>query len=441
MESTHVIAITNREEDNFPHKTKENKTFKFGKNEVHCVSIAFSARHKQMQRDQDTRKMIHCIKVGISLVLVSLLYLLNPVFKQLGENAMWAIMTVVVMFEFSAGATLGKGFNRGLGTIVGGGLGCLAALFAQSIGIGRVGNYIIIAASVFILGSFATYLRLIPSIKKRYDYGVMIFLLTFNLVVVSVTRVNVKVWELAGERLLNILMGLIVCVCVNLLVFPLWASDELHDSIVSRFLDLANTIQGECTKMINEKENQPCASFNVCKSVLNSKSKDESLASFANWEPWHGKFGFSYPWERYLKIGEILRELAAFILAMRRCLEASKEPMATLRESQWVYLETCEALESKVACVLQELGDSMKQMMKCNAKGCVSEQLKAAREDLSFIISTCKMAQLEDDQVLAIASFVFLHMEVIQKVEELVKEVEELGEIAGFRTPISALSS
>ncbi|BAT85430.1 hypothetical protein LR48_Vigan902s000600 [Vigna angularis] len=447
MESTHVIAITNREEDNLPHTTKESKTFQFshlGKNEVHCVSITFSARHKQMQRDQDTRKMIHCIKVGISLVLVSLLYLLNPVFKQLGENAMWAIMTVVVMFEFSAGATLGKGFNRGLGTIIGGGLGCLAALFAQSIGIGRVGNSIIIAASVFILGSFATYLRLVPSIKKRYDYGVMIFLLTFNLVVVSVTRVNVKVWELAGERLLNILMGFIVCVCVNLLVFPLWASDELHDSIVSRFLDLANTIQGclgKCTKMINEKENQPCSSFNVCKSVLNSKSKDESLANFANWEPWHGKFGFSYPWERYLKIGEILRELAAFILAMHRCLEASKEPMATLRESQWVYLETCEALESKVACVLQELGDSMKQMMKCNAKGCVSEQLKAAREDLSFIISTFKMAQLEDDQVLSIASFVFLHMEVMRKVEELVKEVEELGEIAGFRTPITALSS
>jgi len=306
MESTHVIAITNREEDNI---RKENKMFQFqlppiisqlGKNEVHCLStITSNPRHKQMHRDQDTRKIIHCIKVGISLVLVSLLYLLNPLFKQVGENAMWAIMTVVVMFEFSAGtftniqllllamnlmyiyftnisgATLGKGFNRGLGTIIGGGLGCLVALFAQSIGIHRVGNSIIIAVSVFIFGklfivilkqtlltfcikcitfgvalcvlisgSFATYLRLIPSIKKRYDYGVMIFILTFNLVVVSGARVNVKVWELARERLLNILIGFIVCVCVSLFVFPLWASNELHDSIVSRFLDLANTIQG-----------------------------------------------------------------------------------------------------------------------------------------------------------------------------------------------------
>ncbi|CAJ1905657.1 unnamed protein product [Sphenostylis stenocarpa] len=354
-----------------------------------------------MQRDQGTKNMIHCIKVGISLVLVSLLYLLNPLFKQVGENAMWAIMTVVVMFEFSAGATLGKGLNRGLGTIMGGGLGCLAAIFAQGIGNGRVGNSIIV-------------------------------------VVVSGIRANVKVWELARERLLNILMGFIVCVCVNLFVFPLWASDELHDSIVSRFLDLANTIQGclsECTKTINEKENQPRASFDVCKSVLNSKSKDESLANFAKWEPWHGKFGFSYPWGRYLKIGEILREVAAFILAMDRCLAASNEPMATLRESQWVHLETCEAVNSKVARILTELGDSMKQMMKCDAKGNVSDQLKAVREDLSLIISTSKMVELEDGQVLAIASFVFLVMEVVAKVEQLVREVKELGNIAGFRTP------
>lgn len=95
-----------------------------------------------------------------------------------------------------------------------------------------------------ISGSVATYLRLVPSIKKRYDYGVMIFMLTFNLVVVSGVRGDVKVWELARERLLNILMGFIVCVCVTLFVFPLWASDELHDSTVSTFLDLANTIQG-----------------------------------------------------------------------------------------------------------------------------------------------------------------------------------------------------
>ncbi|KAK7396365.1 hypothetical protein VNO78_17310 [Psophocarpus tetragonolobus] len=434
--SDHVIAINGEDK-------KENKTFQIEVALAPIIShsIASNSRVKKVQRDDETRKMIHCIKVGISLVLVSLLYLLNPLFEQVGENAMWAIMTVVVMFEFSAGATLGKGFNRGLGTIIGGGLGCLAAVFAQSIGIGKVGNSIIVGASVFIFGSFATYLRLLPRIKKRYDYGVMIFLLTFNLIVVSGVRANVEVLDLARQRLLNIVMGFIVCVCVSLFVFPLWASDELHHSIVSRFHDLANIIQGclgECTKIVSEKENQLCANFNVCKSVLNSKSKDESLVNFAKWEPWHGKFGYSYPWGRYLKIGEVLRELAAFILAVGRCLETSKEPMASLRESQ---LETCEAIKSKVACILRELGESMKQMRKCDAKAIILAQLKSAREDLNLIISTSKKVELEDSQVLAMASMVFLLKEVLGKVEELVKEVEELGDSAGFGTPITTLSS
>jgi uncharacterized membrane protein YgaE (UPF0421/DUF939 family) len=69
-------------------------------------------------------------------------------------------------------------------------------------------------------------------------------MLTFNLVVVSGARPGIKVWEIARERLLTILMGFIVAICVNLFVYPLWASDELHDSIVSKFHHLANTIQG-----------------------------------------------------------------------------------------------------------------------------------------------------------------------------------------------------
>lgn len=95
-----------------------------------------------------------------------------------------------------------------------------------------------------IVGSCATYFRFVPRIKKRYDYGVVVFMLTFNLVVVSGARPGLKVWEIARERLLNILMGFIVAICVSLFVFPTWASDELHDSVVERFHHLANTIQG-----------------------------------------------------------------------------------------------------------------------------------------------------------------------------------------------------
>ncbi|CAI9778529.1 unnamed protein product [Fraxinus pennsylvanica] len=94
------------------------------------------------------REVIHSVKVGIALVLVSLLYLLDQPFERVGENAMWAIMTVVVVFEFFAGATLSKGINRGIGTIVGGGLGCFAAIFANKKG--KMFEAILVGSSIFI---------------------------------------------------------------------------------------------------------------------------------------------------------------------------------------------------------------------------------------------------------------------------------------------------
>lgn len=55
-----------------------------------------------------------------------------------------------VNINFS-GATLSKGLNRGLGTILGGGLGCLAAVLAQAVsGMGNA-SIIIIGCSVFII--------------------------------------------------------------------------------------------------------------------------------------------------------------------------------------------------------------------------------------------------------------------------------------------------
>lgn len=52
---------------------------------------------------EDPRRMIHALKVGVSLTLVSLLYLLEPLFHGVGQNAIWAVMTVVVVLEFTVG--------------------------------------------------------------------------------------------------------------------------------------------------------------------------------------------------------------------------------------------------------------------------------------------------------------------------------------------------
>jgi len=59
---------------------------------------------REKKTKQDLRKLIHSVKVGTALVLVSVLYLLGPLFSHVGENAIWATITVVVIFEFFAGS-------------------------------------------------------------------------------------------------------------------------------------------------------------------------------------------------------------------------------------------------------------------------------------------------------------------------------------------------
>ncbi|XVE77768.1 hypothetical protein DITRI_Ditri13aG0089500 [Diplodiscus trichospermus] len=421
-----VIVIPDGSEGIAPSKSEKKKS------DISCQPNNISFLREKRSNRHDMRKVIHSVKVGVALVLVSLLYLLDPLYEQVGENAMWAIMTVVVIFEFFAGATLSKGLNRGIGTVLGGGLGCLAAAFAQAVG--GVGKAMVVGITVFIFGAVATYSRQVPRIKKKYDYGAVIFILTFNLVVVSGLRAE-EVMELARERLSTIVMGFAICIFISLLFFPIWASDELHDSLVSRFEDLARSLEGfskEYFENGNEKQKRLSGNFNRnCKSVLHSKTKDESLVNFARWEPWHGKFGFSYPWGKYLKIGEDLRDLATTILSLKGCIRTPRESSENLRQS---VKEPCEAIVASLAWTLRELGESITKMIKCPSEEMLVPKLKSVRLELSLILkpSTVGTNLEKTDHGLGLASLVYSLMEMVEKMEELAKEVEELGELGGF---------
>lgn len=51
----------------------------------------------------DPRKIWHAFKVGLSLTLISLFYYYRPLYDGFGQSAIWAVLTVVVVFEFTAG--------------------------------------------------------------------------------------------------------------------------------------------------------------------------------------------------------------------------------------------------------------------------------------------------------------------------------------------------
>ncbi|KAL2507736.1 Aluminum-activated malate transporter 13 [Forsythia ovata] len=393
-------------------------------------SFVFSLKERAYV--EGNREVIHSIKVGIALVLVSILYLLDPPFQRVGENVMWAIMTVVVVFEFFAGATLSKGINRGIGTIIGGGLGCCAAILANQKG--EMFEAIVVGSSLFISGSVATYMRQIPRIKKRYDYGVMIFILTFNLVLVTAVRSD-SIVELVMKRFSTVGMGLAICICTSILIFPMWASDELHYSTAIKFEKLASCVDGcleEFCRTSNDTdvENRQSTIVQACKSVLHSKANEESLANFARWEPWHGKFGFFHPWKNYLNIGEILRELAAIIFTLNGYLRSSKKTLSVMSQA---VKEPNEIMMLSLGWILRELGESIKNMKQCRASALITPKLQSMKLQLNLMYSSNSMIEaLENDENLKITCNSLL-MEIVEKMDLLVKEVEELGELANFQ--------
>ena len=72
-------------------------------------------------------------------------------------------------------------------------------------------------------------------------------------------------------------------------------------------------------------------------------------------------------------------------------------------------------------------------MRVCHAEKIVPK-LESKRQELSLVICPLKLATIENGEGYTTATFMFLLMEMVKKVEELAKEVEELGEPAGFST-------
>lgn len=100
---------------------------------------------------------------------------------------------------------------------------------------------VLIFFSFTLLASVATFSRFIPAVKARFDYGAMIFILTFTLVSISGYRVE-NLLNMAHERVSTIIIGASLCVITSILIFPIWAGEELHKLVISNLEKQAESL-------------------------------------------------------------------------------------------------------------------------------------------------------------------------------------------------------
>ncbi|KAL5765407.1 hypothetical protein ACOSP7_016024 [Xanthoceras sorbifolium] len=383
--------------------------------------VEFARKTKKLGQD-DPRRIIHSLKVGLAITLVSMFYYFEPLYDGFGVSAMWAVLTVVVVFEFSVGATLSKGFNRGLATFLAGTLGFGAHHLA--ILSGEKAEPILLGLFVFLLAAMMTFVRFFPRMKAKYDYGVLVFILTFCLISVSGYRDD-EVLEMAHKRVSTILLGGFAALLVCIVICPVWAGNDLHNLVANNIEQLASFLEGFGPEYFNTSEDVESNNtlLEGYKSVLHSKQTEESLANFARWEPCHGQFRFGHPWKHYLKIGSLTRKCAYRIEALHGYLNTKNQIQD---ESIKVSSESVKALK--------ELAMAIETMITPSAATLHITKSKIAAKNLKLMLNADLCKETDLLEVIPAVTMASLLVDVVSCSEKIAESVHELASLAKFKS-------
>ncbi|CAN6276622.1 unnamed protein product [Urochloa humidicola] len=397
----------------------------------------------------DPRRAVHGLKVGLALALVSVFYYTRPLYDGVGGAAMWAVLTVVVVFEYTVGGCVYKGFNRAVATVT----AAVVALGVHWIA-SKSGDTLepfIRSGSVFLLAAAATFSRFIPAVKARFDYGVTIFILTYSLVAVSGYRVGALV-AMAQQRVATVAIGVSICVATCALIRPVWAGQELHRATARNLDTLAAAVEAIVAhahfSSSSDKPSPPPdkAVIEGYKCVLNSKASEDAQANLARWEPPHGRFGFRHPYAQYTNVGAALRRCAYCVEALAGCVRSApaQQPVAaqpgndaSSSSSRRRHLGgACTRVAAQCGRVLREASGAVAAMETSGALGLAVADMSAAvrelRDELRALpLDEAAAAPMAD--AARLFTVTSLLIEVSARIEGVVDAVDTLARLANFR--------
>ncbi|KAI0496031.1 hypothetical protein KFK09_022338 [Dendrobium nobile] len=394
----------------------------------------FAQKIRKIGKD-DPRRVFHSLKVGLALTLVSIFYYVNPLFQGFGTSTMWAVLTVVVVMEYTVGGTLSKGLNRAFATLLAGALGLGAHHLAAVAG--DKGEPILLGVFVFMLAAMATFSRFVPEMKARHDYGVTIFILTFSLVAVSSYREE-ELIKLAYRRLSTVAIGVTTCLCTSMFVFPVWAGEDLHMLVAANLDKLACFLEGMGVQYFGEKMESGSLEgksfLQSYKTVLNSKATEDSLANFARWEPGHDRFGFRHPWNQYLKIGAVTRHCACSIEALNAYISTLQQSHQTTTDLEFKQMvqAACVEMIKETSKALAELSSSIREMKWSSTVGKHHAMATEAANRVKALVPAENSTLLD---VLISATTASLVTEVVRCTNPVIAAVEELSRLVEFKRP------
>ncbi|KAF5797615.1 putative aluminum-activated malate transporter [Helianthus annuus] len=349
---------------------------------------------------EDRNRVTFSLKVGLAVLLVSLLILVQAPYKVFGTTIIWSILTVAIMFEYTVGATFHKGFNRALGSLFAGVLAVAVAELALMGG--PVAEPIIIGISIFVIGTLTSFMKLWPTLVP-YEYGFRVILFTYCLIIVSGYRMGNPV-RTSIERFYSIVIGAIVTVAVNTLIFPIWAGEQLHMELVKNFNSVADSLE-------------------------------------AKWEPPHGRFRQAfYPWSEYVKVGTVLRYCAYEIMGLHGVLHSQIQAPYNLRVIfETEILEATNKAAELIRCLGKDIYD-MKQTRKCS----LLKNAHSSTEKLQRVIDARlfnKDYNTEEPEInyqsqrqsMSLVTFTSLLIEFVARLDHLVEAVNELSKMAKFK--------